>query len=246
MRTSDRIARNYWDVYSKRNDIDLKRSRAREVEWNTIRKVFNIHHDTEKEIVDFACGTGYHAIRFLTEGFRVTGIDISQSSLDILKKRTVLIQKGDKLNTVVSDFSRPILLNRFDAGYLICSYHCLGFDLKARQLRLRNMIKMIKKGGKFFMMEPNPLNPLYYFFYPFVYKSNWREGYNIINSRLSLLRNDLIVNGIGDLSIYHYGLFPTFLINYFKQVENINQFLCSLPIVKRMSAFHLIVGRRTS
>lgn len=240
------VAKQYWETNSKKSSIEIKNQPAREVEWNTIRKVFNIHPDIEKEIVDFACGTGYHAIRFLTEGFRVTGIDISQSSLDILKKRTVLIQKGDKLNTVVSDFSRPILLNRFDAGYLICSYHCLGFDLKARQLRLRNMIKMIKKGGKFFMMEPNPLNPLYYFFYPFVYKSNWREGYNIVNSRLSLLRNDLALSGAGDLCVYHYGLLPTFLINYWKQVENINIFLCSLPIVKRMSAFHFISGRRIS
>jgi len=245
MDKQQKIARDYWDEFSKRNSVALKKNSARDVEWDSIREIFNILPEREKHIVDFACGTGYHAVRFLEEGFKVTGIDISRLSLEVLAKRADSIKKGDNLTTIRSDFTKIALPDNFDAGYLISSYHCLGSDLQKRQLMLRNMAKMIKKGGKIFIMEPNPLNPLYLFFYPFVYKNNWREGFNVVNSRIGILEKDLTRSGVKILVVAHYGFLPAFLINKIKYVKNINYFCSHLPILKLFSSFNMILGERT-
>lgn len=241
-----KIAREYWEKTSKKVCDKIEINPAREVEWKAIKSFFDINPEKEKKIVDFACGTGYHAVRFLQDGFRVTGIDVSRSSLEVLRRRANLIKKEDKLSTIETDLTKPILENSFDAGYIISSYHCLTPDKKERQTILRNFVKMIKLEGSFFMMEPNPFNPLFIFFYPFIYGKNWREGINVINSRITLLRKDLSKSGIGDLRNYHYGFLPTFLINRFNFVETFNRFCCELPLFKNMSAFNFVVGRRVN
>lgn len=240
------IAREYWEKTSKNSPVVIETNPAREVEWKAIRKFFNIDCKREKKIVDLACGTGYHAVRFIQEGFSVAGIDVSPSSLEVLRRRVKLIKKEDKLLTIETDLIKPILENNFDAGYIISSYHCLALDKKERQTILRNFVKMIKLKGSFFMMEPNPFNPLFVFFYPFIYRKNWREGINVINSRASVMKKDLSKAGIGDLCFYHYGFLPTFLINKFSFVETFNRFCCKIPFVKNISAFNLIVGKRVS
>lgn len=238
------IAKNYWEKVANKSAMEKKVSLARRVEWQAIRSVFQINLKTEKRIADLACGTGFHAILFLKEGFKVTGIDTSKTSLKMLEKRADEIGKSNNLKTVCNDLSDRWLEQKFDAGYMICSYHCLSLNQQERFRTINNFIKSIKVNGKFFMMEPNPLNPLFFLFYPFVYGRNWREGLNLIYSQRRMIEKDVSRAGIGKLTWFWYGFLPTFLVNRWPFVAQLNRFFCRLPLINSFCAFNLMIGRR--
>lgn len=238
------IARKYWEKTPQTFSRKIIINSARVVEWAAIRKAFNISPKTHKKIADLGCGAGHHAVRFLIEGFHVTGIDTSNSSLEILKERAKAEGKEKNLRVVMNDLSKPLFNQEFDAGYTISTYMSLPNDRKERLKILKNFIKGIKIGGKFFMMEPNPYDPLYLFFLPIVYKENWREGLNIINSTKKIIYNDLHEAGVEKLSCVPYGFLPTSWVTTVKQVANFNEMFNKIPLINKMCAFNMISGTR--
>jgi len=239
-----KIARDYWEKTPQQYSRKMVFNSSRDFEWKVLREFFNISSKSHKNIVDLGCGTGHHAVRFLMEGFKVTAIDTSFSALKILRERAEAEDKEQNLRIVKNDLSGPFFDKKFDAGYMISVYMSLSNDRKERLKILRNFVKGIKIGGKFFMMEPNPYDPLYIFFLPFVYKKNWREGLNIINSRKKIIYDDLKEVGIDKISYRPYGFLPTFLMNSVKYVANFNEIFCKLPLINNMCAFHMVLGTR--
>lgn len=243
----NRKAEEYWKTFSKRNDFPDpfdKTNKARNVEWEKIYDTFDIKPSKNLNIVELGCGTGHFTLNFLKKGFSITGIDVVKDTLEVLKYRAKLYNLSNKLSVLENGLYSPIknLQGKFDAAYMISTYHCISNDSDTQKRVLNNFVRLIKPGGKLFIMEPNPLNPLYYIFYPFVYKNNWREGYNIINSRKGLIIKHLKLMGIENIKVYHHSFLPTSFINKVEIVKEVNKFLCELPIIKNFSAFNIIIA----
>ena len=77
-----------------------------------IRKMFkSINLQKDAKILDAGCGTGKLAAFWLNEGYDVIGVDISDSALDITKRKGVKVIKADILHGL------PFKNNTFDLVY---------------------------------------------------------------------------------------------------------------------------------
>jgi len=97
--------------------------------------------------VDFGCGIGSYAIYFATEGFDVTGIDISPSAISLAKKRA--IEKGMKCNFIVADITGKLeeFEDKFDFAYDWELLHHI-FPEKRKQY-VENVYKFLKLKAKY-------------------------------------------------------------------------------------------------
>lgn len=250
----NKIARRWWKTQYKNYRNYLiesnpfnKKSKARTTEWEAIYNRFNINSSRYPKLIDLGCGPGHFALNFLKKGFEVTGIDVSDEALQILKKRAHKYKLSKKLHLLNNGLYIPIkeLKGKFDAGYMIVTYHCIS--KKEQKKVFKNFVRLIRKGGKVLIMEPNPLNPLYYIFYIFYYKgNNLQEGYNIINSRKEILVNLLKETGMSDIKIFRHSFLPTSFINRWSFVKNINIFLCTVPGIRNFCAFHIITAVKST
>lgn len=250
MHKHEQAAEKWWDVLYRKNKNNFieanpfSMSEARKTEWNAIYSAFNISPIIYKKIVDFGCGNGHFALNFLGKGFDVTGIDISELALEILEIRAHKYNFSKNLHVINNGLYAPIkkLEGKFDAGYMIVTYHCITRENQKNAFN--NFIRLIRKDGKILIMEPNPLNPLFYLYYLSVYKNNLSEGRNIINSSKEKLIDLLKETGLVDIKIFHHSFLPTSLINRWKWAKNINVFLCSMPVINNFSAFHIITATK--
>ncbi|MFW9872984.1 MAG: class I SAM-dependent methyltransferase [Candidatus Thorarchaeota archaeon] len=97
--------------------------------------------------IDFGCGVGSYALYLATEGFDVTGIDISPIAISISKKRA--IEKGVKCNFLVADIvgNFKILKDKFDFAYDWELLHHI-FPEKRKKF-VKNVYKLLNQKAKY-------------------------------------------------------------------------------------------------
>jgi ubiquinone/menaquinone biosynthesis C-methylase UbiE len=102
-----------------------------------------------KKFLDCPCGIGRISLPLAKKGIRVTGVDITQSYLDELSRRTK--QRGLKISVARADMRRVNYDSQFDAaGNLWTSF---GFFEKEsdNRLVLKKMYQALKPGGRFML-----------------------------------------------------------------------------------------------
>lgn len=100
-------------------------------------------------LLDSGCGQGT-AIGFLRRSHRVFGADVSQSMLsDAVVRGPVAVQEP---------FDLPFRAGAFDAAYAFCVYHHI--DAADHVRHLREMARVVAPGGRVFVFEHNPYNPV--------------------------------------------------------------------------------------
>lgn len=236
----DRQYRNY---YREANPFD-KKNKSRMTEWKAIYSAFDINPTIYPKLIDFGCGDGHFPLNFLKKGFKVTGIDISSEALSIFKRRTLKYKLSKNVHTIQSGLYKPLknLEGKFDAGSMIVTYQFISNKKEEQKIVFKNFIKLIKKNGKVLIMEANPLNPLFYFYYLFISRTNSQQGFNTKNSKKEILIKLLEETGMSNIKIYYHSFLPTSFINNWSFIKNINKFLCSIPGIRNFSAFYIITA----
>jgi 2-polyprenyl-3-methyl-5-hydroxy-6-metoxy-1,4-benzoquinol methylase len=120
-----------------------------------------IGFDKQCRILDIACGTGRHSIELTKRGYKVTGIDLSDSLLNRAKEKAsgqnlnIDFQKHDARNLPFS--------NEFDLAIMICegAFPLMETD-EMNYLILQNASKSLKNNGKLIFTTLNGLFPLYH------------------------------------------------------------------------------------
>lgn len=67
---------------------------------------------TNSKVLDLACGRGRHAVVLASQGFDVTGVDLSANSI-----ADASAHSSDRLRFFVHDMRRPVSINYFDAVF---------------------------------------------------------------------------------------------------------------------------------
>jgi SAM-dependent methyltransferase len=120
-----------------------------------------IRYDKSLKILDVGCGTGRHAIELTKRGYRVTGIDLSESQLKRAREKAADAR-------LVIDFQCQDARNlpfdsEFDVAIMLCEG---GFSLMETDEMdyeiLKNVTKSLKPQAKFIFTAPNGLFPLYH------------------------------------------------------------------------------------
>ena len=113
------------------------------------------------KIIDIGCGTGRHSIELTKRGYKVKGIDLSESQLE----RAIEKAKAQSLQIDFQkhDARKLPFKNDFDLAIMICegAFSLMETDEMNFEI-LRNVAKSLKDSGKLIFTTLNGLFPLYH------------------------------------------------------------------------------------
>lgn len=130
--------------------------------------------DTNVRILDIGCGTGRHALELTRRGYRVVGIDLSESLLARAREKAseeglgIEFQRHDARDLPYSD--------EFDVAIMLCegAFPLMETDEMNFEI-LRNAAEALRPGGKLIFTTLNGLFPLFHSVEEFL-NSDHREG----------------------------------------------------------------------
>jgi ubiquinone/menaquinone biosynthesis C-methylase UbiE len=130
--------------------------------------------DKSVKVLDVGCGTGRHAIELTKRGYKVIGIDLSESQLKRAREKAkeqkveVDFQKHDARSLPFKgEFDLAIML--CEGGFSLMETDEMNFEI------LKNATKALKDNGKFIFTTLNGLFPLFHSVKEF-YESAAKEG----------------------------------------------------------------------
>lgn len=234
----------FFDKYvSRKKDLDLlQMSKAGRIEFEKFFDFLNLPKGSS--VIELGSGYGRFVLQLLKRGYKVTAVDISQESLDILLDQARKNNIDKNLKLVRSDFSKPEFINMYDGAYCISTFHLLAGTEEKRIEIFSNLVKSVKKGGSVAAIEPNPLNPFYYPFYWFSNQVSWEIEKTFIKSCESNLRKIFKRLGLEDIEVSYMGFLPNRFINSIEVIKYLNGFVNSMPILNKFSSFTYIKGKK--
>ncbi|HRZ40329.1 MAG TPA: class I SAM-dependent methyltransferase [Candidatus Omnitrophota bacterium] len=133
-----------------------------------------IGHDRSLKILDIGCGTGRHSIELSKRGYKVTGVDLSESQLARAKEKAT--ETGVAVDFQRHDARSLPFNGEFDLAIMLCEG---GFSLMETDEMnfeiLKSATRALKDKGKFIFTTLNGLFPLFHSVKEF-YESNAKEG----------------------------------------------------------------------
>jgi len=120
-----------------------------------------IKYQKHLSILDIGCGTGRHAIELAKRGYRVTGLDLSESQL--IHARNKAVAENVNVTFKQADARKPHYTEEFDLVLILCEG---GFSLMETDEMnfdiLKNAAKALKSDGKLILTCLNALFPLFH------------------------------------------------------------------------------------
>ncbi len=118
-----------------------------------------IHYDRSKKILDVGCGTGRHTIELTERGYRVTGVDLSESMLDRARKKAA--EKQLDIPFMQRD-ARSLGINQeYDAVIMLCEGAFPLMETDEMNYRiLLEVYRALASNGQLIMTTLNALYPL--------------------------------------------------------------------------------------
>jgi len=105
------------------------------------------------QLLNFGCGTGLLDGFLKSKKYRITGVDPSESSLDIARSAN-----PENHYVAIPEDQLPDLGKRFDLIYASCVFHHIP---RQRHISiLRQLQCQLNQGGRLMIFEHNPYNPL--------------------------------------------------------------------------------------
>lgn len=239
--TKSKIA--HFDRYAigfKNADL-LSLDKAAKYEFQKVLEQLDL--SKQRTIIDLGCGIGKYSLLLAQRGHRVMAVDISKESLNLVKVQAKRYNISS-IRTMKSDFSKARIINTYDIGICISTYHVLADKEEEKIKTLGNFIRSLKPGGRLVLVEPNPLNPLFYLFYLFYPGVQWENIKYFLGSTPFRLRRVLESLGMKSISVRYVGFFPLRWIKIFPPIARINEIINNIPIVNFFSAFSYITARK--
>ena len=120
-----------------------------------------IGYNKATKILDIGCGTGRHAIELTKRGYKVVGIDLSESQLKRAREKAA--EHNLKVDFQRHDARKLPFSHEFDLAIMICggSFPLMETD-EMNYLILKNAAKALKPGGKLIFTTLNGLFPLFH------------------------------------------------------------------------------------
>jgi len=119
-----------------------------------------IDYNRSLKIIDVGCGTGRHAIELTKRGYRVTGIDLSESQLERAKEKAGA--QNLQIDFQKHDARQLPFTNEFDLAIMLCegAFPLMETDEMNYEI-LRSIARSLKGNGKLIFTTLNGLFPLF-------------------------------------------------------------------------------------
>ena len=156
--------------------------------------------DKNVSILDVGCGTGRHSIELAKRGYKVVGIDLSESQLERAKQKALAAKVN--VEFLIKDARDFNFENKFDLAIMICEGAFSLMETDEMNYRiLKNAYCSIKPGGKFIFTALNALFPLYHSVKDFLNKDSENVVTSGNNFDLMTLREDSEIDMTDDSGI---------------------------------------------
>ena len=151
----DKFARDYNDVHAETLDISgADRNYFSEYKIEEMARHELI--SSPISMLDFGCGDG-NSVKYMRKHFpnaNLNGTDVSELSIKEADGKKI---PGARFMPYDGD-TLPFEDGEFDVVFTSMVFHHISFDLHARILKEIN--RVLKPGGRFYLFEHNPLNPV--------------------------------------------------------------------------------------
>lgn len=120
-----------------------------------------LNYNKNIRIIDVGCGTGRHSIELSRRGYRITGIDLSESQLARAKDKAK--QANLKIDFQQLDARKLTFNMEFDAAIMFCegAFPLMETDEMNFEI-LKNVTRALKSDGRLIFTTLNGLFPLYH------------------------------------------------------------------------------------
>jgi 2-polyprenyl-3-methyl-5-hydroxy-6-metoxy-1,4-benzoquinol methylase len=120
-----------------------------------------INFDKNISILDLGCGTGRHSIELSKRGYKVTGVDLSESQLQ--RAREKALEQKVSIDFIQGDARNLPYQNQFDLVIMLCEggFPLMETDEMNFQI-LKNAGKALRENGKLIFTTLNGLFPLFH------------------------------------------------------------------------------------
>ncbi len=108
-----------------------------------------------KKLLDLGCGLGESSVYFALKGAEVTACDISEGMLEITRKLSQKRNVNVKILQAFSDNLKALADETYDIVYAGNLLHHVDIDKS-----LKEIVRVLKKNGKFVSWDPLAHNPL--------------------------------------------------------------------------------------
>jgi len=187
-----------------------------------------------KKVIDFGCGTGRLTIPILRRGIKVIGIDISNKSLEMLKKNIKEIIPEKKGN-----FSFANRISNEKVKVVV------GTDI-LHHVSLKDIIPEIynslQPGGIALFSEPNALNISWYIYLSLFI--DWEAEKGVVNCSQYNLRSLFTRYGFKRVHFIPYGIVPPIFFNSIPFLQKINYAVARMPIINLFSYRFIIYAEK--
>lgn len=190
------------------------------------------------KILEVGAGTGRYTVHLLHMGAHVTATEISNESLNVIKMQAKEIEKEQNLITVHDSLESAIFNDEFDLVFCVNLLH----HVEDMHNVFKNMYKAAKPNAIVAIIEPNPLNPLFYI--DFYRKKNWSIEKGILRCKRWLLKDLFLENNMDQIFTKRYIIIPNFISNKSFLFKYLNNILLSLPIINEFYMFHMMYSRK--
>ena len=125
---------NYYNLFYKDKDY--------EKEAKCIHKKLIKHNVSGQNLLELGCGTGKHAITFSKLGYKIIGVEQSESMIKSL-------EKVDNFECMQGDIRKINFKDKFDS--VISLFHVLSYQVSNKSLEsvFKNVNISLKKNGLF-------------------------------------------------------------------------------------------------
>lgn len=196
-------------------------------------------------ILEMGSGAGRFTIHLLKSGLKVTCVDLSEAQLKRLeedsKKACIPADKLKAHCMPIEDIS-GCAGGQYDViiGFFIL-HHLDTDNLKLYFLEFR---KLLKPGGRICFLEPNRLNPLFFFQYIFQKDMDIRSEMGTFKLSRKLLKEALSLACYKDITFKNFGFFPPQIVNRFGPVLRFERLAEKIPVLKRFLPFLLVMAEK--
>lgn len=144
MWTDEYISKQLLEVHIN-PDINLASRKEKSID-KTVNWILNELDRKNGEILDLGCGPGLYTEKLAKKGYKVTGIDFSENSIEYAKNRA--IQNNLDVNYVCKNYLKLDFKEKFDLIIMIyCDFGVLSIE--EREVLLENVYDALKPGGIF-------------------------------------------------------------------------------------------------